>query len=298
MKRGKLVLLVLISLVSLTGLASAVEFNYWMAGTSAPDVAKFNSSWWDLSGKTDSPAYGIYSGTYTDDYFFLGGGNSEFTLYNGTFERYSQSESPFKNSVDGLSSNSTHVYIGTAQPNNYLFNISSKSFTDLGAQPDSSSIETVTDSYGADIGGDYFLIGTQQPSVWKWNGSFYDISPGFFVNTIGASDRNSTHIMVGDTGGVIGLYNGSNWTDISSKLGFEGNDKIFAIEHGNFGGESFWLVGGTNGRIERLWVNGTSEDLSGELPGSWEINSIGFNDEKNRFHVGGASGNISIYKEN
>ena len=279
-------------------MSGQTSFNEWIAGTSAPDVAKFNSSWWDLSGKSDSPAYGIYSGTYTEDYSFLGGGNSEFTLYNGTFDKYTSSETPFKNKVKGLSSNSSHVYIGTSQPDNFLYDVSSRSFTDLGVHSDSSSIVTVTDSYGAGIGGDYFLFGTQNPSLWKWNGSFYDISPGFFVNTIGASDRNSTHIMVGDTGGVIGLYNGSNWTDISSKLGFEGNDKIYAVDYGNFGGENFWLVGGTNGRIERLWVNGTSEDLSAELPGSLKIKSIGFNDEKNRFQVGGSSGNIYVYKEN
>lgn len=293
----KLILLITFALTGVALSSASTNFNHWLAGTSAPDVAKFNSSWYDLSGKSDTPSQGIYSGTYTDDYFFLGGGNSEFTLFNGTFDRYTQSESPFKNKVSGLSSNSTHVYVGTEQPDNYLYDIDSRSFTDLGVQSDGSSIQTVENSYSADIGGDYFLFGTQNPSVWKWNGSFHEISPGFFVNTIGDSGRNSTHIMVGDTNGVIGIYNGSNWTDISSKLGFENNHKVFSIEYGNFGAQNFFLIGGSSGHIERLWTNGTSEDLSGKLGGSWEINSIGFDDEKDRFMIGGASGNIYVYNK-
>ena len=294
---GKLFLTVFL-FVSLFHISAGSEYRHWVVGTTAPDIAKYNYTWWDLSGEPDSPGNSIFSGTLNREYFFLGGGNSEFTLYNGSFDRFSQSETPFKNKVQGLASNSTHVYIGTAQPDHFLYDVQNRKFSDLGVQSDQSSVVTAVSSYDASIGGEYFLFGTQQPSVWKWNGSFNDISPGFFDNSIGDSERNSTHILMGDTSGVVGLYDGEGWKDISGRLGFENNNKIFAIGYGDFGGTPFWLIGGTNGRLERFWVNGTSQDLSSDLPGSWKIRSIGYSEDEDRFFIGGASGNVYVYRDN
>jgi hypothetical protein len=298
MKRGKLVLLVLVSLVSLTGMASAVEFNYWLTGTTQPDVAKFNGSWWDLSDKSEAPTKQIYSGDFNKDYFYLGEANSHFTLFNGSFTSYSKSETPLSGKILGLSANSTHAVLGTEQKQLYLFETDTKSFTDLGNSPDDGKILTVTNSYSSDVNKDHYAFGTEQKNVYKWNGSFYQITPSFIGGQVQVSGSNSTHWLFGDTQGNIGIYNGSSWTDLTGKFLFDDNGaSVTAASFGNFGGKPFWLVGGKNGRLERLWVNGTHEDLTGEFPSGNSIKSIGFNDEDNRFFVGTSGGEIINFQE-
>ena len=142
---GKLFLIVFL-FVSLFHISAGSEYGHWVVGTTAPDIAKYNYTWWDLSGEPDSPGNSIFSGTSNREYFFLGGGNSEFTLYNSSFDRFSQSETPFKNKVQGLASNSTHVYIGTSQPAHCIYDVQNSKFSALVVQSAQSSLVTAASS--------------------------------------------------------------------------------------------------------------------------------------------------------
>ncbi len=293
-RRGLVLGLLALSLLSSGGLALST-FDYWIVGTSVPDLARFNGSWFDLDS-SGAPQKSIVSGATNKDNFFLGAGSSEFTVFDGSFTRFGQSQTPFSNDVSALAANSTHAYIGTQAADNFLYDQDSETFQNLGTQPDSTAVETVTETHGSSLN-DFFLLGTASPSVYRYSDSFQDVSPGFFSDRMTASARNDTHVLMADAGGNLGFYNGTGFQEATSSVGFSGNEKILAAAFGDFGKKPFWLLGGSGGRIEKLWVNGTSKVLSSDLPGTWGIESIGFREDEDTFFVGGDNGNLYAYQE-
>jgi hypothetical protein len=283
-----------------TTLLSNEKLYYWLAGTTQPSVSKYeNGSWDNLDSRSNSPSFSIYAAASNRDNFYLGGGNGNLVRWQES--GFTDISTPFSDQINAMSFGENQMYVGTANPGNYLFNETDDSFKDLGSLPGGATPETVSESYGERIGGEYFLIGTDIWSVVKYqDGSFTEIQPGnIFSDTVAASSSNMTHFLLGDRSGNLGLYNGEGWSDVSSQTGFEGNYQINTIKYGNLsnGNRAFWLIGGGSGHLEKLYTNGTSVDLSGNLPGSWDIYSMDYDPNEEEFLIGGANGNIYRYDE-
>lgn len=281
--------------------ANGLSFQYWLAGTTQPDIGKYNGSWHDLSGRTDSPSSSIYSGDTTPEGFFIGASSSEFYKWNGSgrFYQWTSGDTPYSGTTYAMAANDTDVFIG-AGSEFYSFDVANETFTNLQSDSGpSGTIYTVTGSYGEKLDSDFLLLGTGQSRIWKWDGSWSDITPGFIEAKVRGSGKNSTHLMMGDNKGNLGLYDGSSWTSINSLTDFnESEHTVTAIEFGDFPGNGkppFWLIAARGGHIEKLYVNGTNVDLTGDLPGSWEIYSAGYDPDEGEFMVGGKNSNLYLY---
>lgn len=267
--------------------------NVGIAATSNPSVSRRDSSeWFSLSEQPAAPVNSVYTGVSTDERYYLGGGSGEFLSWKGGFD---QIETPFSNGINALSKNKTHIYLGEGSPGSHLYSRETGEFTDLGTPV--GIPQTASSSYGENVNGEYFLVGTDNPAVIRVkNSTQTDITPGYIGDTVRATAQNGTHFFVGDVSGNTGLYNGSSFTENSDKLGFKGSFSLYSAEWGEISGESFWLVGGGSSHLEKLYRNGTVFDVSDRISGSWAIRTISYNERQEAFYFGGASG--YIYKHN
>lgn len=281
-----------------TTLRSEDQYSYWLAATGDPSIIKDeNGTSTDITGRAGAPTNGILSGDSNERGYFLGGDNGELTKWNGTF---TDIFTPSSDGINALSANSTHMFVGTADPQGYLYNFETGNYKQLGIT--SATPVSAANSYGTQKGVDYFLVGTESPSVLRVKGTnVKDITPSFIQDTVRGLATNGTHFIIGDLSGNAGIYNGSSSKDISGAIGLEGSYSIRSAEWGGFAQDeevtNFWLVGGGSGRLVKYYPNGTSDDLSGTLPGSWQVEEITYSSETQKFYIGGGSGNMYSYTQ-
>jgi hypothetical protein len=284
------------SSVQSTGLsiAGSSSYQYWIGGTTGPGVGKYASSWTDLSGEANSPTNSIYSGTYNGKAYYLGGGSGEVTRWDGSFTDISPSSS---NSINAISSRSSEV-MAVAGTDIFLYDTSQGSWT----QPTTvdASVDSASNSYSSTNIGDFWLLGhgrTNQPGgvksyVSTFDGSTVNYIDGGFSSTVTAIDFNGNKYLTGSNNGRLATYDGTNWNQINqNSIG-----TVHSIKWGTINGDSFWLVGGSNGNVLKVQEDGTTTTLSTGFGNS--VSSIGYSGDNEKFLLGDGNGNVANYTSN
>jgi tetratricopeptide (TPR) repeat protein len=270
------------------------SFQYWMAGTIGPNVAKYDSGWTDLNSNI---ANEIHSGAISPSFYYFAGSNGEFTKYDGN--NFIEDDSPYGSQINGLSFNGSHILAVTGNQEAATYSEETDTWTQQNPNVKAGTFQSAANSYGGEIG-EFWLIGHDRTGgnpkayITKFDGSTFtrlSSSTDVLGGTVEALSFNGTHYLAGDGTGSTATYDGSSFKSLDNR--FSRTDTIYAVEGGSLNGESLWMVGGSSSRLEIAYHNGSYVDLTNSI--GFEVRSIDYSEKEQAFLIAGGNGNVVKY---